>query len=249
MRLGTHEKYVHAAPIDVYLDERTLLLPLRCRKPRKIFACSMTDLFGEFVPDEFIGKVFGVIAEAHRHTFQVLTKRAQRMHEWSRTVLHYPKDDSTFRPAPGWPPNAWLGVSVENQVAAAERIPLLLQTPAAVRFLSVEPILEVIDLEPYLWGTVTNTAGYFRNGKEHYRGAGGWTICRRPRNAIHWVIVGGESGAHRRECDPAWISSIVEQCQAAGVPVFVKQDSALRPGQQGRLPNDIWTIKEFPALT
>jgi protein gp37 len=191
MRLGTHEKYVHAAPIDVYLDERTLLLPLRWKKPRKIFTCSMTDLFGEFVPDEFIGKVFGVIAEAHRHTFQILTKRAKRMLEWSRTVLHYPKGDRSFRPAPGWPPNAWLGVSVENQAAAAERIPLLLQTPAAVRFLSVEPILEVIDLEPYLWGTVANTAGYFdRNGKEHYRGAGGWTICAGPRNAIHWVIVG-----------------------------------------------------------
>ena len=120
--------------------------------------------------------------------------------------------------------NVWLGVSVEDQNAADERIPHLLAAPAAVRFLSVEPMLGPISLR--------GTAPTAEN-------------THLPQ--LHWVIVGGESGPKARPCDVAWIRSIVQQCRAAKVPVFVKQDSGPRPGRQGRIPDDLW-IKEFPGV-
>jgi protein gp37 len=174
---------------DVMTHADRLDQPLRWRKPRRVFVNSMSDLFHEAVPFEFIKRVWDVTAAAPRHTFQILTKRPERMLAFARWMAG--GDDISIAE---WPRNVWLGVSVENQHFADERIPLLLQTPAAVRFLSCEPLLEGLDLAKH-----------------------------RPGANQLWVIVGGESGAGARPCNVRWVRSIVRQCQQAGVPVFVKQ--------------------------
>lgn len=218
---------------------------------KKVFIGDMTDVFGEWVTDEMLNKMFAVMGLRKDVTFQVLTKRADRMAEymngvyrrgaindaaittfeeylWWNTMGHEQHHNKISGPA--WPfPNVWLGVSTENQAAADERIPHLLRVPAAVRFLSVEPLLGPIE-----FSNVTRRADCVQQlGKKALEG-------------IHWVIVGGESGPSARPCEVEWIRSVVRQCKAAEVPVFVKQDSGSRPGMQGRLDDDIWNTKEFP---
>ncbi len=204
--------------------ETALLQPLSWRKPCRVFVNSMSDLFHEDVPDAFIDQVFAVMALAPRHTFQILTKRPARMRDYLLTLtgsemrmLDVGADASGIADAMEskaldaladnfgdvWPmPNVWLGVSVEDQKHADERIPLLLHTPAALRFISAEPLLSAVDLYPQ-WMPPTT-----------YRSA---------LPGLDWVIVGGESGPGARPCDLAWIRSIVQQCKAAGIACFVKQ--------------------------
>lgn len=195
-----------------------LNLPLRWKKPRRVFVNSMSDLFHKKVEFAHIVAIFRVMAIAQRHTFQILTKRPQRMLE----VMHllpealktiFPPEKHPEVHVSGWPlPNVWLGVSVENQRAADERIPLLLQTPAAVRFLSCEPLLGPIDLKRnYGWRIMTPIGPMFTKA-----GLGGAA-------KIDWVIVGSESGPDRRPCDIEWVRSLRDQCIAAGVPFFLKQ--------------------------
>lgn len=143
--------------VDIYLDEKALAQPLRWRRPRKVFVCSMTDLFGEWVPDEMIDRVFAVMALSPQHTFQLLTKRPARMRRYlSNDDRMYVLRSMIEELTEGytkcrWPlPNVWLGVSVEDQQRADERIPELLATPAAVRFVSCEPLLGPVDIRPYL---------------------------------------------------------------------------------------------------
>lgn len=172
--------------------------PLRWKKPRRVFVDSMSDLFHPDVPEKFIADVFDVMAchgPIARHTFQVLTKRPQRM----RAILARWAADEGYVGAP----NVWLGTSIENQRYADMRIPHLLATPAVVRFLSVEPLLGPVDLYAAL----------------DPLGIGGrWTL-----SDLDWVIVGGESGSGARPMQPGWAEQIVAQCQEAGVAVFVKQ--------------------------
>lgn len=183
--------------------------PLHWRKPRRVFVNSMSDLFHDDITFEQIAAVFGVMAATPHLTYQVLTKRPARMLEFMRWIGR----------ATEWPlPNVWLGVSVEDQRRADERIPLLLECPAAVRFLSVEPMLEAIDLRRW-----TND----EHGRRHIGAPAG----------IGWVIVGGESGPGARPCSLGWIRSVVEQCGAAGVPVFVKQLGADVRGPWGNRKN------------
>jgi protein gp37 len=199
--------------------------PLRWRKPRRIFVASMTDLFEERVPDVWIQQVWNVMLDAPRHTYQVLTKRARRMSEWVRINTMAAAMPEAHR-------HIWLGVSVENQAYAEERIGWLLETPAAVRFLSVEPLLGPIDLSKFL-----------ATGK------------------ISWVIVGGESGGpdHRRLVSRegagwyptapalAWVRSLRDQCVAAGVPFHFKQWGGPTPKSGGRmLDGREW--KQFPDV-
>lgn len=204
---------------QVWTHEDRLDQPLRWKKPRRIFVNSMSDLFHEDVPDAFIDRVFAVMALAPQHTFQILTKRAERMRDYM-TKENYSRLAHVAKAAHVmvggnrvglWPlPNVWLGVSVENQRLADERIPLLLQTPAAVRFISAEPLLGAVDVEPFL---------QYEPFHEHYKmtlGASEW-------RGLDWVIVGGESGAEARPFAEEWARSIVNQCRAASVPVFVKQ--------------------------
>jgi protein gp37 len=242
--------------------------PLRWRKPQRIFVNSMSDLFHEEVPDEFIDRVFAVMAIAPRHTFQVLTKRPERMRAYlagrgrhegiARAAFDLVQagrvrgwDWKSFRGGAEmpWPlPNVHLGVSVEDQAAADERIPLLLKTPAVVRFISAEPLLGRVDLHsielPSEYNITVTTPGRIsaltRDHEDRFYSAPA---------ALDWVIVGGESGPKARPTDVAWIRSIVEQCRAASVPCFVKQDSGPRPGNRGRLPDDVWAMKELPRAS
>ncbi len=187
---------------DVQTHADRLLEPLSWRKPARVFVNSMSDLFHEDVPDDFIDKVFAVMALAGNHTFQVLTKRPERM----RAYMQSRERSAEFwkRACPeGWTftwegiqllpfplPNVWLGCSVENQ-HFLERIDVLKDVPAAVRFVSFEPLLE--DLGALIL------------------------------DGIHWCIVGGESGPQARPFELDWARRIVRECKAAGVPAFVKQ--------------------------
>ena len=195
---------------EIFCDESVLDKPLHWRNPRRIFVCSMGDLFHEAVPFEFTLKVFKIINNCKKHTFQILTKRPKRAYDFYRQI--YQIDNLS---------NLWLGVSVENQKRADERIPLLLQIPAAVRFVSIEPMLEEIDL--------TGFKPWYGTFEENQRDKG-----------LHWVIIGCESinGRLGRECKLEWIESIVDQCKAANIPVLVKQTPL-----NGKLVRD---IKLFP---
>ncbi len=210
-------------------DESALSIPLKKKKPTTWFVNSMSDLFHESVPFDFIDKVFAVMALCPQHTFQILTKRPERMAEYTTTshrqeaielamslVDGYPEEDYDVI----WPlPNVWLGTSCEDQQRADERIPHLLRCPAAVRFVSAEPLLGPIDLGEDS-ATFCHWAGQVVAGEcEH------GMACRERSylDYLDWVIVGGESGPGARPCDLAWIRSIVGQCREAGVACFVKQ--------------------------
>ena len=205
------------ALIPEKLDE-----PIRWREPRRIFVNSMSDLFHERVKLEMVQAVFDVIWKAERHTYQILTKRAQRMMELMRQV-RFPSGALWM----GHPePNVWLGVSVEDQAAAELRVPYLLDTPTAVRFLSVEPLYERVRLSKWL-----------AKGPE---GPG-----RAP--GINWVIVGCQSGHSAAPMDLDWARDIRDQCQEAGVAFFLKQ--AVVNGRVESLPMlDGRRWAEYPAV-
>ncbi|AIM41020.1 hypothetical protein PBI_SQUIRTY_73 [Mycobacterium phage Squirty] len=209
---------------DVTLRPDRLDWPLRKRKPLRIFVNSMSDLFHEQVSDEYIAEVFAVMAAAPQHTFQVLTKRHARMRSLLSSATFQGDCEHRMLDQYGvldneWPlPNVWLGVSTENQKWADIRIPALLDTPAAVRFVSAEPLLGPIDLVQSI--NVDPFAAY------HFKPGG-----------IDWVIVGGESGPGARPMHPDWARSLRDQCQAAGVPFLFKQWGAYRIAIPGR---DTW---------
>ena len=189
--------------------------PLKWEEPRRIFVCSWSDFFLETVPSNWRQDAWGVIHEAPQHTYLLLTKRPQNI----PSML--PQDDLT----PAWPwPNVWLGVSAENQRRADERIPLLLQVPAAVHFISAEPLLGPVDLREYLPLTEASIG-------------------------LRWCITGGESDLQNpRLMDLDWARSIRDQCQEAGVAFFHKQHGGRRKigsAWGGReLDGRIWD--EFP---
>ena len=194
---------------EVKFHPERLDQPLRWLNPRRIFVCSMGDLFHEDVPDEFISRVFGRMRCANQHTFMILTKRPERM-RWFIWNL----------------PNVWLGVSVENQSTADERIPMLLKTPAAVRFVSVEPMLGPVDL---LSIKTSDGDGPSRELIWIGEGAG-----------IGWVICGAETGPGARPMDPTWARDLRDQCREAHVRFFMKQMSG-----RALIPDDLM-IREFP---
>lgn len=238
---------------DLTLRPHKLLEPIKWRKPKKIFVNSMSDLFHSEVPDWFIDQVFGVMLANYvldrqaEHSFQLLTKRPPRMQEylsagrdvllkrWSESldgvvIMDDPDvlfseyvsgflDQDDLFPLP----NLWLGVSVENQKAADERIPFLLETPAAIKFLSCEPLLGPVDFRkvPYFNRTDLNLSNW-------------------------WVIVGGESGRGARPMDADWARSIRNLCKIAGVPFFFKQWGGVNKVTAGReLDGRTWD--EMPA--
>lgn len=216
---------------EVRCHEDALLIPLGWKKPRRIFVNSMSDLFHPGVPFDFVDKVFAVMALTPQHTYQVLTKRPERMAEWCArpgiaeniawAANHEIMERSHCGESVSWPlPNVWLGTSVENQDAANERIPHLRKCPAAVRFLSCEPLLGYI------------VALYF--GPIDAPRSPEWPGPPPYKRDISWVIVGGESGPNARPCNLSWIRSIVEQCQAAGVACFVKQLGKVAAGGKGK---------------
>jgi protein gp37 len=232
--------------------EHILTAPLRWSKPRRIFVNSMGDLFHEDCPDEWIDRVFAVMTLCPRHTFQVLTKRSERMRDYFanryggsvlpsggpyierelqidtqtlnllRTPLGRKREEETGRWQCRLPlPNVWLGVSTEDQQRADERIPDLLETPATVRFVSAEPLLGPLDLEPR-FGTMMSRVGditIYEDGSHTFED----TEIPRILRGLDWVIVGGESGPNARPMHPDWARSLRDQCAVAGVPYFFKQ--------------------------
>ncbi len=231
---------------EVRFNEQWLMQPLQWRRPRNIFVCAHGDLFHESVPDAWIDRVFAVAALAPQHTMQVLTKRAARMRAYMtapgvarriyelacemvldqgiKVVLIAPGMNPALAP-PGprifldtWPlPNVWLGVSTEDQRRADERVPDLLETPAAVRFVSAEPLLGPI-----------NFRSIDISGDEEILPLGAAWLDRLEVGEVEgtrldWIIVGGESGKGARPMHPDWSRSIRDQCTAAGVPFFFKQ--------------------------
>ncbi|MCT7971148.1 DUF5131 family protein [Laspinema olomoucense] len=236
-RLQQFEQYqkVRSWNGTVEFVESQLIKPLKWKKPKRIFVCSMSDIFHKNVETAWIDKIFAVMAIASQHSFQVLTKRPERM-------LQYLSDNQTpdrieeagyefsHNMEFDWPlPNVWIGTSVENQEMADKRIPYLLQTPAKIRFLSCEPLLGPLDLGNHL------VCEYCQgNGRQlkvihwHKGGVAGYVDCPQCgnnlwNNKINWVIVGGESGHNARPCRVEWIKSIVTQCQDAHIASFVKQ--------------------------
>jgi protein gp37 len=245
---------------QVRLVPELLDWPLRRRKPSRVFVNSMSDLFHEDVPDEFILQVFDVIRQCQNgwtsriggehgklvsaHTFQILTKRPARMLDFC-TRLRFAQNDGRglylakelphngFNPMPALK-NLWLGVSVEDQAAADERIPLLLQTPAAVRWISAEPLLGPLNLHL--------EKGWCRHCNVMTSGAieGHCMDPNSPcfsaemfmQDAIAWVVAGGESGPGARPSHPNWFRSLRDQCAAAGVPFFFKQWGAYHPAAE-----------------
>lgn len=203
-------KFAHGTT-GVQLHPDRLDQPLKWKAPRRIFVNSLSDLFHEDVPDEFIDQVMRAMANTKRHTYQVLTKRPARMLTylsgwWKRCYQDF--ESGAYIPVNPCP-HIWFGVSVENQETADERIPLLLQTPAAVRFVSAEPLLGPVNIKKWVECCTCAPDG------EHC------DSCL--YGSLDWAIVGGESGPGARPCDVAWIRSIKDQCKAAGVPVFIKQ--------------------------
>ncbi len=257
---------------EIRLIREQLDLPLRWKRPRNVFVNSMSDLFHEKASFHDIAAIFGIMAAAPQHRFQVLTKRPQRMLDffhWVSTIDTYggaqsdhaeimqltamdhggllkalgltrvgreyrsakKRIDGMLEPTP-WPlPNVFLGVSVENQEVAGERIPLVLQAPVAPsagRFLACEPLLERVDI-----GTWLHLPPCPQHPGERAAGWGHMPCDCRPHiekhaaagtmGKIDWVIVGGESGPRSRPFDVDWARDLVADCKAAGVPVFVKQ--------------------------
>ncbi|MDG4903162.1 phage Gp37/Gp68 family protein [Mesorhizobium sp. WSM4962] len=223
--------------VKLFLDDEMLTAPLRWKKPRMVFVCSMTDLFADFVPDEWVDRVFAVMALAPQHTFQVLTKRAARMRMYvsgfecdgarrlnvadaAGRMMEDGDNAHDYVANLDWPlKNVWLGVSAERQQEADERIPQLLATPAAIRFVSAEPLLGPLDISKYLRPLCDRCPPWevpCRIGCQH---------CAR----LDWVIVGGESGPEARPMHPAWARSLREQCANNRVSFFFKQWGAYRP--------------------
>ena len=214
---------------EVRFNKQWLEDPLRWRNPRMIFVCAHGDLFHPAVPDAWIDRIFAVMALCPHHTFQVLTKRPKRAVEYlsDRPSGRWPALDYAALLAftgawntpeldlkDGWPlPNVWLGTSVSDQKSADERIPHLLNAPAAVRFLSCEPLLGPIDLSSFNWWSPIY---YGESDSDEKRNIPSLSD-------IGWVIVGGESGRNARPMHPDWARSLRDQCAGAGVPFFFKQ--------------------------
>jgi len=197
---------------EVTLNVEMLKKWARMRKPKKIFVCSMTDLFGEWVPDEMIFEIFDAMADAPKQNFQILTKRPDHMnyivHQWILSRGGYQL-----------PANIWPGVSAEDQQRLDERLIWLLRTETQTRFLSLEPLLGPIELNSSATCSImeADTSGYLLDAAD----------------LIDWVIIGGESGPDARPMNLTWVTDILDQCREAGIPAFVKQLGSVWAKQNG----------------
>jgi protein gp37 len=204
--------------------------PLRVRTPSRIFVGSMTDLFHEAVPDAFIDQVYRIFDRCPHHTFQLLTKRPKR-----RLQYHERFGIGTE------PKNVWQGATFCTQKELFDNMQYLRELPAAVRFVSLEPLLEEMDLR--LWSSPNRT--YILEATTEFPG---FRHTGTYDSVIGWVIVGCESGPRRRVCPLEWVESIVAQCRSAGVPVFVKQIGGIGPGvtqDMARWPEHM-RVREWP---
>ena len=225
-------------PFSVTLHPDRMKEPLKIKKPKRIFVCSMGDLFHKDVSYGFIDKVWGIMSVAPRHTFLILTKRPELMAE----IIPRLKERHIARDGSRWPlPNVHLGVSVEDQATADERIPLLLQTPAAKRFVSIEPMLgpvDLTDLAPDAPGKGHTDEDRKVGG--HHIDAIGCDVGVEDDElyggaVLDGVILGGETGPGARPMHPSWARKIRDDCKAAGVPFMFKQWGAWAPVHELRV--------------
>lgn len=271
-------------PLTPFFDVEGAHKFLRSRTPsgKKVFISDMTDLFGEWVPDEIILQHFALFALRPDVTFQVLTKRAKRMCaevsalDFQQRVELY-ADQMLLNAAglgtfvPEWPlPNVHLGVSIEDQKNADERLPWLLETPAAVRWASIEPLLAPVDLAQIVIAYFKNErtgADYLSRRRPHAANATvmaavnamtgeakarvefdePFCLTGETTGRLDGVVIGGESGPGHREMPLVDAVVLAEAARDAGLAVYIKQDSGPRPGKQGRIPDDIWKLKEWSA--
>ena len=231
----------------VRFNQKWLNQPFGWKKPRRVFVVAHGDLFHENVPDEWIDWVFAVMAMNRQHVFQILTKSPDRMYRYlsemvgdhrGNTVIERLEDLINYQyegrlvtwpwahtEAERWPlRNVWAGTSVEDCVVAAERIPNLLRTPAAVRWISAEPLLAPIDISPYFRRNLPGDASTWSQP-----------------TGLDWVVCGGESGPGYRPMEPDWARFMRDQCKLAGVPFFMKQAAG-----KAAIPADLM-IREYPA--
>jgi protein gp37 len=214
--------------------EKELETPLHWKKPARIFVNSVSDLFHEKVPFDFIDRVFETMChpDGVKHTYQILTKRPERMLEYFNYFANKLADFNDGNgPDDEWllrQPHIWLGVSVENQEEADKRIPILLQIPVAVKFLSCEPLLSPLDLKKWLWTVIRDEdeIGYVE-----------------PFNEINWIIAGGESGPKARPSHPDWFRDLQYQCEVGEVAFLFKQYGNWLPSY-----NAGERLEEFPTL-
>lgn len=218
--------YPQDNPFAVTVHRNRFDLPRRWKKPRRVFVNSMGDLFHEEVPHETITDIFRVMVSCPQHTFMVLTKRPKRMRSFMFGRI--PGIKGHGKPSFDLLVNIWLGVTAENQEQADKRIPILLDVPAKVRFVSVEPMLGPVDIWRWL-PQVDGDRVPFEIRK---------TMIAPPRK-IDWVICGAETGPGKRKMQLEWATTLMNQCRNAGVPFFFKKDSF---GGQGGMP------REFPRL-
>jgi protein gp37 len=237
-RLAGRCGYPEDEPFKVTLHPERLDEPFKWRKPRRVFVCSMSDLFHEKVDEGFLCRIFDTMLAAEQHTYLILTKRPERMKDFITRCIH------------GIPKNIWLGVTAENQQRAEERIPILLQIPAAVRFVSIEPMLGPVDLSKWLGGTwycetceCTVDPEFVPFSEIHYP-------CENYLDfipGIDWVICGSESGPNHRKTKIEWIRDLREQCISANVPFFLKQmEINGRMVKMPELDGKIWD--QFPEV-
>ena len=214
---------------QINFDIEPLRRVLKWRKPKRIFLNSMSDTFHPGVTDEQIGEMWKIMFEAKQHTFLVLTKRPEQMRElvggveWAKDLLSH----------------IWLGVTVENQAMADERIPILLQTPAKVRWLSVEPMLGEISLHSIPGNRIPPYRSFYDLTYDWGPGEFDYQSHRIRDVKIDWVVIGCESGVNRRPCKLEWVRSLVAECIEAQVPVWVKQLEI-----NGKVVQD---VSKFPA--
>lgn len=230
---------------DIQLHNNRVDLPFHWKKPRKIFVNSMGDLFHANVPFEFIENVFATMEEVEHHTYIVLTKRPERMFEfmkWYSARRSYAGVSFEWQPAK----NIWLGITAENQDTANERIPWLLQTPAAVRLISCEPMLEEINLTAIdlgdkmtrgygprriIWDSLTGWEKQYNPGQHPQSMPEEFPRCMSNDigGKIDWVICGGETGSEARPLHSDWVRSLRDQCTDANVSFFFKQWGEFAP--------------------
>ncbi|MDH7578499.1 MAG: phage Gp37/Gp68 family protein [Bacillota bacterium] len=244
-RLRGRFGYPEDEPFRVTLHEDRVEEPLRWRKPKRIFVCSMGDLFHPDVSTNYQEQVWRVMLSTDKHTFLVLTKRSERMRNEIKHVYARIFADPEMKHH-RVPDNIWLGVTAENQQAVDERIPILLQIPAAVHWVSCEPLLGPVDLLHVDGNDVLSPAtDDFWNELEELRPA-----------HLDWIVVGGETGPNARPMHPDWVRSLRNQAVAAGVPFFFKSWGEYIPsydagersserGQYNRTIGECWVKSSY----
>ncbi len=211
-RLAGRCGYQKENPFSITFHPDRLTEPGKWKSTKKIFVCSMGDLFHEDVDYEYILSVFGRMNAYSHHTFQILTKRPERLLEFCATYGLLPDPELGGMTGSGEiiPRNVWIGITAENQEQADKRIPILLQIPTTVKFVSIEPMLSAVNIEKYL--------------------------VSEPK--INWVICGGETGPGARPMHPGWVAELHDQCINAEVPFFFKQWGAWCPRSNGYTHDD-----------